>query len=444
MSYLAPGAGPRPAARGGTRWAGYATWTLLGLAVAFSLARTRGATDDFQDANFGAYYRAGQAVARGESPYRLEEHGPTAAFVYAPAYAYLFSPLSRLDYAWAVRLWTLLNWACCAGCVVLGWTLVGGGDPPGGWDWGKVWLGGLPLAGYFWANVRVGQAGALMGALCLGWAVCQRRGRPFLGGLLLAAAVALKVAPVVLLPYLLVRRDRRGLAGALTGAAAFFALPALWVGWEGSLRLHLEWPRLCQSTQALETCTAQNQSLLAVLARSPAVSDGNTVYSADNLGRLENAYPLVVLALAALCYGWIWWQRRAGDLAPGREKVRDNVHLAVLLIVTALVSPRAWPCNFVVAIVALFLLTDEVCRRSPGWIGALAALSLVGVVSAIPRSHDPAAHWSWGRWVYQAKDFLALVTVAGATVWFCARRLRPGDRPGSVSPAVSAVLQTAP
>jgi hypothetical protein len=260
---------------------------------------------------------------------------------------------------------------------------------------------------------------------------------------LLAAAVALKVAPVVLLPYLLVRRDGRGLAGALTGALACFALPALWVGWGGSLRLHLEWPRLCQSTQALETCTAQNQSLLAVLARLPSVSDGNTVYSADNLARLEGAYPLVMLALAVLFYAWIFRQRRAGGLAPEREKVRDARHLALLLIFAALVSPRAWPCNFVVAVVALFLLADEVCRRSPSWVGALAALSLVGVVSAIPRSHEPAAHWSWGRWVYQAKDFLALAAVAGACVWFGARRVCPGGMSGRLSPDETAALPTA-
>jgi hypothetical protein len=415
---------PRAAFEGGRAWAGYATWGLLGLAVVFSLARTQGATEDFQDANFGAYYRAGRAVARGETPYAIDQHGPTAAFVYAPAYAYLFCPLSLLDYAWAVRLWTLLNWACCAGCVILALSLVSGADTPGDWGWGTVWLAALPLAGYFWANVRVGQTGALAAVLCLGWAVCQRRGWPMVGGVLLAAGAGLKVAPVVLLPYLLVRRDWRGLAGALSGGIALFLLPVPWVGWEGSLRLHLEWPRLCQSTQALETCTAQNQSLLAILARLPEISDGNTIYSPENLRRLQAVYPLVVFALAAVLYAWVFRQRRVGGrLAPGQEQLRDTLHLALLLIFTALVSPRAWPCNFVVSVVAVALLAEDVIRRRPGWKVALAALVLVAVATAIPRSHDPAAHWSWVRWGYQAKDFLALVAVAGVCTRSCARRM---------------------
>src|SRR5690242_10824970 len=69
---------------------------------------------DCQDMDFGAYYRAGAAVARGESPYTVDEHGPLGAYPYAPVYAFLFMPLSKLDYLWACRLWLALNWAATA------------------------------------------------------------------------------------------------------------------------------------------------------------------------------------------------------------------------------------------------------------------------------------------------------------------------------------------
>src|SRR5262245_41005849 len=89
-----------------------APWWLLGgvaaVAVAFSLYRTVGKTTDFQDLDFGAYYRGAAAVTRGESPYFIDaEHGPTGSYVYGPAFAYLLQPLAKLDYIWAVRLWTL-------------------------------------------------------------------------------------------------------------------------------------------------------------------------------------------------------------------------------------------------------------------------------------------------------------------------------------------------
>ena len=47
---------------------------------------------------------------------------------------------------------------------------------------------------------------------CLGWAAARRAGWHFSSGLLLAAGCVLKLAPVVLIPYLLVRKDWRGLA----------------------------------------------------------------------------------------------------------------------------------------------------------------------------------------------------------------------------------------
>src|SRR5215468_10302 len=77
---------------------------LFTLAVAWSFRTTFG-HPDCQNLDFGAYYRGGAAVARGETPYAVDAYGPLGAYPYAPAYAYLFSALSCLDYLWAARLW---------------------------------------------------------------------------------------------------------------------------------------------------------------------------------------------------------------------------------------------------------------------------------------------------------------------------------------------------
>src|SRR5207248_4897322 len=96
---------------------------LIGLAVLGSFWGTVG-KPDCQDMDFGAYYRAAVAVSQGESPYTLDEeegafpprakrldgYPSLGAFPYAPAYAYLLSPLHSLDYLWACRAWMLLNW----------------------------------------------------------------------------------------------------------------------------------------------------------------------------------------------------------------------------------------------------------------------------------------------------------------------------------------------
>src|SRR5262249_2321147 len=149
---------------------------------AFSLARTSSKTaQNYQVFDFGAYYRAAVSVARGQTPYGIDEHGPTAAFVYAPAYAFLLYPLSCLDYTWACRLWMLGNWIVCLVCIVLALRLVTAKKATG--SWALLWLAMLPMASYFWNNISAGQLGALMVALCLAWAFCLQQGRSFLAGI---------------------------------------------------------------------------------------------------------------------------------------------------------------------------------------------------------------------------------------------------------------------
>src|SRR5580765_1639275 len=86
--------------------------------VAFSFWGTIG-RPDCMDLDFGAYYRAGQAVADGRSLYFVDEHGPLGTYPYAPIFAFLLSPFAQLDYLWACRLWLLMNWLALAACCVL-------------------------------------------------------------------------------------------------------------------------------------------------------------------------------------------------------------------------------------------------------------------------------------------------------------------------------------
>src|SRR5262249_17307391 len=137
---------------------------LLALAVAWSFRGTFG-KPDCQDLDFGSYYRAGCAVACGATPYTVDEHGPLGVYTYAPAYAYPCGPLGRLDFFWACRLWLAVNWLVPLACVALAVALVLG--PRREDRWPVALLALAPAAAYFWANLRVGQVGALMLLGCL-------------------------------------------------------------------------------------------------------------------------------------------------------------------------------------------------------------------------------------------------------------------------------------
>jgi hypothetical protein len=403
---------------------------LLALAVAWSFRGTFG-KPDCQDLDFGSYYRAGRAVARGATPYAVDEHGPLGVYPYAPAYAYLFAPLSCLDYFWACRLWLAVNWLVTLACVALAVALVLG--PRREDRWPVTLLALAPATAYFWANLRVGQVGALMLLGCLAWAVCRRRGRPFAGGLALASACALKLAPGLLVVYLALRRDLRGLAGALAGGLALFLLPAVWVGAGGTVRLHAEWIRHTAATHVAEqTFRPGNQSLLAQLARLPAVSDGHTLHSRDNLDTLYRFYPALVLALAAGLFVWILRDARAARaLTPQEQRRRENLHFALLLVFLTLANPRAWRCNLVALLVPCLLLAEYVWHRRPGSRVALAALALVGLACAWPTAGVGTAGWGPGAWLLLGKHFWAAVAAAAACAWCLREEKLRAKAPGA-------------
>jgi hypothetical protein len=403
------------------------------LAVALSFWQTVG-KPDCQDMDFGSYYRAGAAVSRGKTPYTVDEHGPLGAYPYAPAYAYLFMPLSYLPYLWACRLWMVVNWTATAAALVLALWLVRGPDGPADGAGPTVCLAGLATGAYLWANVRMGQVATVMVLGCLGWAVCRRRGAWFTGGLLLAAACAVKLAPGVFLPYLVFRRDLRGLAGVLVGAAALFLLPAAWVGWEGTVRLHREWVRHTAATQIpAQICRRGNQSLLAQLARLPGISDGDVCTSPENLAALARAYPLIVAGLAAALYACVL-RMIGGPCSPEVGRWRENLVLVLLFIFLTLVHPRAWRCNFVALLLPCVLLAERARRRLPGSATGLVAMGLLALASAVPTIPAGNHEWTLPGWLLLGKHFWGAVAVAAAccrTTLFEVNRSRGRGAPGA-------------
>jgi hypothetical protein len=404
------------------RWQKYLPWLLgvsLAALIAYSLWTTVG-KPDCQDFDLGSYYRAAVAVRQGQSPYTVDEHGFLGVYPYAPAYAYLFIPLSGLDYLWACRLWMLLNWGLTAMSLLLALELVLQPNTEPRARSPVAVLAVIPMAMYLWANLRVGQVAMMQSLACLGWACCYRAGRHFLGGILLACASALKLAPLVLVLYLILRRDWRGLAGVIVGSAILALVPCPWVGFTGVVHLHLEWLRHCFTTQVpLQTYRPGNQSLLAQLARIPPVSDGHHLLSSEALAVLMRVYPPLVVGLAICLYIWIWRQRRSGasGLCAGRNHVRDSVHLALLLIFLTLVHPRAWRCNFVAFLQPCTLLAQEVWRRRPGFWVALAALAAVFLAGVWP-THGIGEHgWNCSAWILLGKHFWGGIVLAGACWW---------------------------
>jgi hypothetical protein len=373
---------------------------------------------DCQDMDFGAYYRAAVAVSRGQTPYTVDEYGPLGVYPYAPAYAYLLIPLRWLNYIWACRLWMLLNWVATIAVFVVSLRLVHRSDEERGDGWSVALLAALATASYVWANVRVGQIAMFMLLGCLGWDYCRRQGKEFLGGMLLATACAIKLAPCVLIPYLAITRGRRGFAGLLVGGVLLFLLPSVWVGWSGTIELHKQWVEHTLATHVpMQTYRPGNQSVLAQLARLPAISNGHECFSPDALAALWRWYPLVVAALVAAFYFVILRMRsrerdRFGDKS---DEYQDSVNFALLLVFMTLVNPRGWRCNMV-ALIFPFVLLARQMLRGPIYLSGLIAFATVLLAAVWPTNGVGQEGWSLTAWLLLGKHFWGGVAV-GVACW---------------------------
>lgn len=379
-------------------------------AIAFSLLRSVGKTFEFQDLDFGAVYRGASAVAVGETPYVVDEYGPLGSYIYGPALAFLTQPLAALDYLWACRVWTVFNWILALAILLMALQLAMRSELSRAQMQVALWLTALPVASYIWSGIRVGQVAVLTATLLVMWAFLRLRGRPFVAGMCLAASATLKLAPAFLIPYLLVRREWRGLAGVAVGAVLLALVPAAWVGFDGAIQLHLDWAAHCRNTQVVEqTFRPENQSLIGQLARLPGISNGHELTNATALAQLGRAYGWMILAIGAVIYGYLWRSNRKSVDTDRPEP--DVMQLGILLVVMTLLSPRAWTCNFISLVVIYAFLAVSVVRRNPGWRAALVALCLGIVVCALPKA-GPRPEWSVWIWIAQGKDFWAAVVAS--------------------------------
>jgi hypothetical protein len=364
---------------------------------------------ELQATDFGAYYRAGLNVRSGNSPYVLDKIGPEGSFVYAPAYSYVFVPFTYLDYFPASRLWMLLNWVGIGICVGLARRLSETESRNGSWL--ILTVAGVLFANYFVRNVRFGQVGVWLAVLCYGWAHCLRRGRQARAGMLLAAACFLKILPILLVPFMLIRRQWRGLAGFLAGSCALFLVPAPWLGLTETLQRHVEWKEHLQGTSVpFQTFRPANQSLLGMLARTPAISNGNCCYDEARLAALTRSYPFLLLGLAGLLYFGIWYRGR-GVASTVRS---ENVVLCLLFLLMTCGNPRGWHLNFPVMFLACLLAVQAAWALQPGWPFALVGLIVLAAANVIPSPECEASAYPWTVPLLQGIHFWALVLMTGS------------------------------
>jgi alpha-1,2-mannosyltransferase len=322
------------------------------------------------------YLAAGQVARHTPATLYRWQYQPGMRFTYPPFAAVLFSGLAAVP--WGVLAWTMTAASALAlGLVV--WLTFGGL----GWVGRRRTAAALAVtAAVFWTEpvqraLHWGQVGLLLMALVV-WDLCQPGHRRWVGaGIGLAAAV--KLVPLIFIPYLLLTRRPRQAAVALgtflaLAGVGFLAVPATsarW--WLGGLWLHVGRVGFAGSVA--------NQSLLGYLIRGT--------------GSIAAATPwwLVVSVLVGVTGlgAAVRWHRR------GRP-----VHGWLSCALTGLlICPVSWDHHWVWLAPALVVLVDG-ALGDPGraawarWAYGAAAAGLAVVAGAWPAGWPPPARQPWG------------------------------------------------
>jgi alpha-1,2-mannosyltransferase len=289
--------------------------------------RTTVEETDSQD--FGIFFGSVHHFAEGRSlyaplpPRRQAPYRSGQLNLNLPHTNLFMLPLALLPARTALHVWVLASlavfgWSTWASVRALGWRL-----PPLSWLALGVYLVTWGPAASFSLTVQL--CFLLMGPVTAGW-LAARRGHPAAAGAWLGLAAAIKPFLLVFLPFLVLRRDLRGLiafvlvASALVGGGLAVFGPGAYGEW-----LH-QLPRVSWGSHYM------NASLAAVAERLL----GRSAYGTFGVHPwLKLA--LLVPALVAVALATLLAAVRTGTQAASADRA-----WGVLLLASMLLSPLGW------------------------------------------------------------------------------------------------------
>ena len=203
-----------------------------------------------------------------------------------------------------------------------------------------------------------GQVSTLLGALMAAAMLGHQRARPALGGMALGLAGAIKLTPLLTLPYFAWKRDFRMCAWALATAAVLFIASIA----SGHIRGFAAFPAVISQLSS-GTAAAQNQSIGGLVLRF-ALPDRTAFPIVPPPAAVRVVVALAQLAVVALLVCLV---RRVAVAEP----LRSWVEFAVILLVLPLVQPFAWPHHWSWALLAVpvcvHLCSRGLMRRWAAW-----------------------------------------------------------------------------
>ena len=286
------------------------------------------------------YSRRGSVETGREliGPYMKEAYqDPFSSYIGTPPVALTHVPFLAFDHDTGTRLFRILGLVEMIAAIILAaWALSPAARLPAALFGTAALFWGFPAV----KSIAMGQAnGLVMLALAFSiWAAV--RDRWGLVGVAIGVAAVLKVSPVLLLVYLLLRGRVRPLWTATVTALGMFGLAAI-VGRPGQL---FDWAFDVAPQISKGALSAYNQSIVGAMARLTSAPQDFSARMGPGAWYLL-AYVIWIAALVGL------WRMR-------RHKPFDVLELGVVVLVVLLAGPLTWDHYLVWALIPAVLACD--------------------------------------------------------------------------------------
>ncbi len=312
--------------------------------------------------------------------------------------------------------------------------------------WAPMFLYPLPMALVavgLWFSEPFGYAMLLMQThilfllLSVAGLILASRRRPVLAGLLVALAAAVKLTPIFLVLYWMARRRWLAAGAALGWSAGLWLLTVALTG------------RQLMAAYLADLGRVSHVLLVSQNSQSFAAWLMGRFYSRPEYDVLHSfALPaavrigsLLLLILSTVLGGLLDRARERRLTGPAIPPLGAGM----ALVAATIFAPIAWSHYFIVLVIPVMLLLEEVRdrlgRRAPARYALLAAVAVAVALNLKPLSTDVVAGYI-GRWAVLRSQFDsgALFLVAlGAAAWLSLRHSRQTRLP-DVRPNASAVL----
>jgi hypothetical protein len=340
--------------------------------------------------DFPVYYKAGQSLLAG----RVDLYAPDFAlgrvmdYRYPPFFLIALLPLWLLPYSMAAYLWYLLSALAIVGIVIV----LRAEIAPARLSKPLLAACILCLAQYFVMALHYGNAHLLAIFLLFASFYYENRSRSWISALLLSISITIKLTPIILFPYLAIKRRWKMLSACALFVVLLNLAPGLYFGLQENSGLLRTWYNHVIANQEFHEANGPiNLSMKGILRRYFTEVDynqridGDVEYRAVNLatlssGHTDAAWMMISATLLIGALAIISWRTRKSEV----ESKLPALELGLMVCLMLLIGPLTSKIYFIALIWPVVCLAGFASiNRSPAATFARRVIYSVAVVNSV-------------------------------------------------------------